>query len=112
MGVVGGLLTPLLLATDQDRYIGLFAYLTILNAGVVGLTLFRGWWASATVSLLGTHAIFWAWYFERYHPAKLPAALAFHAVLFVLFLAQTGFGQIVRGRPAGVEALVRFVLNA
>ncbi len=112
MAVVGGLLTPLLLATDEDRYLGLFAYLALLDAGVVGLVIFRGWWASATVALLGTHAIFWAWYVANYHPAKRPAALVFQAVVFALFLLHTIVGQVMRGRPAGIEALVRFVLNA
>jgi uncharacterized membrane protein len=112
MAVVGGLLAPVLLRTDEDRYVALFTYLVLLDAGAIVLVLFRDWWASATVALLGTHAIFWAWYVDRYHPVKLPAALAFHATVFLLFLAHTILGQLVRGRPARIEALIRLMLNA
>jgi uncharacterized membrane protein len=112
MGVIGGLLTPLLLASDEDRYLALFGYLGVLNAGVVLLVLFRGWWASATVALVGTHAIFWLWFADRYHPAKRTAALTFECVVFGLYLAHTILGQLVRGRSAGIETLIRLVLNA
>jgi uncharacterized membrane protein len=112
MGVIGGLLTPLLLANDEDRYIGLFSYLGLLNAGVVLLVLFRGWWASATVALLGTHGIFWVWFADRFHPAKRTAALIFEGVVFGLYLAHTVLGQLARGRSAGIETLIRLVLNA
>jgi uncharacterized membrane protein len=43
MAVVGGLLTPILLHADQDRYVGLFLYLGLLDVGVVLLTLARSW---------------------------------------------------------------------
>jgi uncharacterized membrane protein len=112
MAVIGGLLTPLLLHTDEDRYIGLFSYLTLLDAGVVALVLFRGWWASTTVALVGTHGIFWLWYIDRYHPVKLAAALVFTGAIFVLFLAHTVLSHLVRGRRAGFESLARLVLNA
>jgi uncharacterized membrane protein len=112
MAVVGGLLTPLLLATDEDRYVQLFGYLGLLNAGVVLLVLLRNWWASATVALVGTHGIFWLWYAERYHPAKRPVALVFEGVVFGLYLAHTVLSQLVRGRAADIEALIRLVLNA
>ena len=112
MGVIGGLMTPLLLATQVDHYLELFAYLALLDLGIVMLVLFRDWWASATVALVGTHAIFWGWYAANYHPAKWPIALGFVAVVFLLFLAHTILGQLVRGRRAGIEALVRLVLNA
>ncbi len=100
MAVIGGLLTPILLRTEADRYVALFSYLGLLNAGVVLLMIFRGWWASATVALLGTQAIFWMWYFERYHPVKLAAAMTFQAVVFVLFVGETVLSHLVRDRPA------------
>jgi uncharacterized membrane protein len=112
MAVVGGLLTPLLLRTDHDQYQSLFAYLIVLNLGVVALALFRSWRAVATVALAGTQALFWAWWYENYHPEKLVPALLFQATLFTLFLAQHVFAHVVRKRNADVEALARTVLNA
>ena len=41
---------PVLLHTDEDRYRSLFAYLAVLDAGVIVLVIFRHWWAVASVS--------------------------------------------------------------
>jgi uncharacterized membrane protein len=112
MAVIGGLLTPILLHADHDQYRSLFTYLVILNLGVVALALFRSWPAIATTALVGTQALFWAWWSENYHPEKLPAALLFQGVLFVLFLLHNAFAHVVRRRNADIEALARTVLNA
>jgi len=112
MAVVGGLLTPLLLHADHDQYRSLFAYLVVLNLGVVTLALFRPWRAIATVALAGTQALFWAWWAENYHPEKLEPALLFQAAVFVLFLLHNILAHVVRRRAADPEALVRMVLNA
>src|SRR5205085_5680293 len=52
MAVVGGLLTPVLLHSERDQYVNLFTYLALLNAGVVGLALFRHWPVVGTLALL------------------------------------------------------------
>jgi uncharacterized membrane protein len=112
MAVVGGLLNPILLHTGHDQYQALFRYLLLLNAGSVGLALFRRWHAVGTVALVGTQALFWGWYGEHYHPEKLAAALTFQVALFALFLAYSIAAHVVRPRRANIEDLVRFVLNA
>jgi uncharacterized membrane protein len=112
MAVVGGLLTPLLLHTDHDQYQSLFAYLIVLNLGVVALALFRSWRIVATVALAGTQGLFWAWWAENYHPEKLEAALLFQVTIFALFLLHNILAHVVRRRNADIEALVRTVLNA
>ena len=89
MAVVGGLLTPLLMHSDRDQYVSLFLYLSMLNAGVVGLMLMRAWPVIGTLSLAGTHGLFWAWFAQNYHPEKLPWALAFPGVIYLLYLVQT-----------------------
>src|SRR5439155_12283541 len=98
MAVIGGLLAPVLLHSDRDQYVNLFLYLTALNAGAVGLSLLRRWPALGTVALLGTHGLFWLWYAEHFHPAKLPTALAFVTAMGALYLAQTVLASLSR-RP-------------
>lgn len=89
MAVVGGLLTPLLMHSDRDQYVSLFLYLSMLNAGVVGLMLMRAWPVIGTLSLAGTHGLFWVWFAQNYHPEKLPWALAFLGVIYLLYLVQS-----------------------
>jgi uncharacterized membrane protein len=121
MAVVGGLLTPILLHTDHDQYQALFLYLTLLDAGVVFLAALRTWPACGTVALVGTQAVFWAWYDEHYHPEKLAAALGFQAAVFGLFLLYGLVSHVfrrrgtlpgARWRVAGIEDLVRWALAA
>jgi uncharacterized membrane protein len=111
MALVGGLLTPLLMHADRDQYVSLFLYLGMLNAGTIGLLLVRAWWGVGTLALAGTHALFWAWYFENYHPEKLPGALAFLAVMFLLYLTLST-GRSALTRRANWEDTLLVALNA
>ena len=107
MAVVGGMITPVLMHSDRDQYVSLFAYLTILNTGVVVTTLFRRWWVVTTLALVGTHVLFWAWFAEQYHPAKLNACLLFQAGIFALYLVQMLLVQVWQQKLANPEDLVR-----
>jgi uncharacterized membrane protein len=112
MAVIGGLLTPLLLATDRDQYRSLFLYLVVLNAGVAGLSIVRPWRVMGLVSFLGSQGLFWAWYDRHYHPEKLAAAIGFQAALLGLYLGASLIVHVVRRRKATVEDLVRMLLVA
>ena len=112
MAVIGALLAPVLLRTEHDQYRSLFLYLALVNAGVVGLGMLRVWPAVATLALLGTQGLFWAWYDEHYHPEKLAAAIGFQAALFALYLLYSLATHVLRRRRANVEDLLRTRLNA
>lgn len=110
--LAGGLLIPILMHTDHDRYQSLFTYLTVLDAGVLLMLVFRAWRGIGSLALLGTHGLFWLWYGDNYHPEKLGWALGFHIVLLAMFLGQTVLMHVLRGRRAGWEDLLRMLLNA
>jgi uncharacterized membrane protein len=107
MAVVGGLLSPILLHADHDQYRSLFLYLTLLDAGVVGLALFRRWLFLAPIALLGTHGLFWIWYFSHYHPEKFTAALVFQIAMLVLFIWHDFNIPVVRRQCAGIIQLIQ-----
>lgn len=112
MAIVGGLLTPLLLHSETDQYIALFLYLVALDVGALLMVALRQWVAVGSVALLGTHAMFWSWYFEQYHPEKRAWALGFQLAVYGLFVCQTLFDHAIRRREAGWEDLGRWLLNA
>ncbi|MBC8356363.1 MAG: DUF2339 domain-containing protein [Planctomycetes bacterium] len=112
VAVVGGLATPLLLPSERDLYIQLFAYLAGLNLGVLVVTLSRSWPVISSVALLGTHGLFWSWYAGDYHPEKWGWALAFQAVIYALYLIQDFAGQLTRRIDNRWENVARTLLNA
>ncbi|NUQ61921.1 MAG: DUF2339 domain-containing protein [Pirellulales bacterium] len=110
--LVGGLLTSLLMHSEHDQYHSLFTYLAVLDAGALGMLVFRAWIGIGSVALLGTQGLFWLWYTQNYHPEKLAWALGFQAIVFVLFLGQSLLMHVVRTRRATWEDLARMVLTA
>ncbi|NLY02536.1 MAG: DUF2339 domain-containing protein [Rhodopirellula sp.] len=110
--LVGGLLTPVLMHSTHDQYQSLFTYLAVLDAGVLGMLVFRAWVGIGSAAILGTQGLFWMWYTENYHPEKLAWALGFQAVVFALFLGQNLLMYGLRGRRATWEDLARMVLTA
>ncbi|MEX0774506.1 MAG: DUF2339 domain-containing protein [Phycisphaeraceae bacterium] len=58
LGLVGGYLTPALVSTGERRPAPLFAYLLLLQIGMIVVTRRRGWWVLSALTLLGAMA--WA----------------------------------------------------
>ncbi len=109
--VIGGLLTPILLASPHDTYWSLFSYLAILNLGVVAASLYRRWPLVASLALGGTQALFWGWYASQYHPEKFVWAIGFQGLIFALYLVH-GVIKSSRGdQRIDIEELVRYVVN-
>jgi uncharacterized membrane protein len=96
LAMVGGFATPLLLNTGTDNEVGLFSYLAILNAGLLGVAYVRDW-RSLPVAFLFTLAYAWGWYDLYYEPHKL-AITAFFAMLFYV---EFGVLPVVSARRTG-----------
>jgi uncharacterized membrane protein len=112
MAVIGGLLSPLLLHSEQDQYLSLFTYLAILNVGVLFVGWRRRWFGIAPTALVGTQGLFWLWYSSHYQIEKRPAALCFQIILFGLYLFHDVGIPILRRYLTDPEKLVGLVLNA
>lgn len=100
MAVIGGLLTPLLMHSDHDQYQSLFAYLLVLNVGVVGLLAIRTWVGIGSLALFGTQGLFWAWHAANYHPEKLAWALGFQVAMLAIYF----FSVLRQGRTRAIAA--------
>jgi uncharacterized membrane protein len=93
LGMLGGFLTPILLATGQDNPLGLFGYIAILDAGLILVALNKRWDFLTSFAALGTALmqIGWADKFfetEKYFAGnKIFIALAVLLGFNVLYLA-------------------------
>lgn len=81
LGLIGGFATPALLSTGENRPIGLFGYLLLLNVGLA-LVGYRRRWPALTEASIALTAIYeWGWISKFLTPSQMPLA----AGIFVVF---------------------------
>jgi uncharacterized membrane protein len=84
---IGGYLTPALLSTGEDRAVGLFAYLFLLDAGALLLDRRKPWPETMPLAFTGTMLLYAGWWGRFYHPGRFTTAacgLALFTALFAL----------------------------
>jgi uncharacterized membrane protein len=108
LGMLGGFLTPVLLSTGQDNPLGLFAYIALLDIGVVAVALHRRWHFLIPLGAAGTIIMEIGWAEKFLCNEKVPAAMAACLVFDFLFLA----AGIVASRLKQIDNAVRFSLAA
>ena len=81
LGMMGGFATPALLSTGENRPIGLFSYLLLLNAGLAWVAYKKRWPALTIGSVLFSVVYQWAWIAKFLDAAQLPLA----AGIFLVF---------------------------
>jgi uncharacterized membrane protein len=99
LGLVGGFLTPLLLATGVDNEIGLFAYIALLDAGVLAVAYFKRWRSLDFLSFVGTVGITLGWAVKFFEPEKVWTTLVFLSIFFVLYSLLAIFHNVLPDRP-------------
>ncbi|MEJ7708510.1 MAG: DUF2339 domain-containing protein [Pyrinomonadaceae bacterium] len=99
LGLVGGFLTPVLLATGIDQQVQLFTYVTLLNIGVLALAYAKGWRSLNYAAFAATSLVMLAWYAEWYTREKLFSTLFFLTLFWVIFALIPIFNNILKQRP-------------
>ncbi len=86
LGWAGGFLTPLLLVTAELNTLGLFVYLTLLDAGLIAILVRRRRWRLLELlAVAATYGIYLTWSFRADLPEGLGTALAFLTLWWMLF---------------------------
>jgi Predicted membrane protein (DUF2339) len=81
LGMMGGFATPALLSTGENRPIGLFSYLLLLNAGLAWVAYKKRWPALTAGTVIFSVIYQWAWIAKFLDVAQLPLA----AGIFLVF---------------------------
>lgn len=112
-GLSGAYAIPFLLGIDQEYYIYHLTYITIINGGIVAISLKRYWKLMNYAAFVITWGIFLYWFFTQdmqnggYH-----AALVFSTLFFVIFLISAlGFKLIIKEKYNHYD-LIFILLNA
>ncbi len=112
LALLGGFLTPLMVSTGQDARDALFAYLVILDLGVLGICLFKKWRAQDILAFLCSWALFAGWFMTFYREEALVPALAWLAAFFLIFLIVPFVYQLRSGTASSVESFTMALANA
>jgi uncharacterized membrane protein len=80
LGLMGGFATPALLSTGENRPIGLFSYLLLLNFGLAWVAYKKRWPALTVGSTLFTVLYQGGWVGKFLSPSQFPLAAAIFAV--------------------------------
>lgn len=100
VGVIGAFATPFLASTGTDTMLTLFAYMTIVNIGVLGISFFKKWPRLNLATFVGTGINFIVWYASYYREDALIPTLGFVCLTFLVFLV----ANIARSIVARVKA--------
>ncbi|HEY0735931.1 MAG TPA: DUF2339 domain-containing protein [Herpetosiphonaceae bacterium] len=86
LGWAGGFLTPFLLASDQASAVGLFAYILLLDLGLLAVVFKRDSWVVLELLTRGaTYVVYGTWYISSYTSAEFGVAVLFLSLFWALF---------------------------
>ncbi len=112
LGFIGGFLTPLLLSTETDNPVALFGYIALLDAGVLALAFSKQWRSLNYMSFAATVLMCAGWWFDRYDPTKLGAALFFFTLFFVIYALVAVLYNVINRQPTLWLDLTLVFINA
>lgn len=110
LGLVGGFLTPLLINSGQDRPIGLFGYLLLLNVGMLALGQTRRWPWLTPAGLLFTLFYETAWLGWEMHSGTAWIGLVAVGLFGLLFLGASTRGTNAKS-PGGILSQIGATLT-
>jgi len=84
IGIVGGLLAPILTSTNSGDHVLLFSYYAVLNAAIFGIAWFKAWRSLNLLGFVFTFIIGTLWGVTKYRPEDFSTTEPF-LILFFLF---------------------------
>lgn len=112
LSLLGGLFTPVVLATGEDHRDALLTYVTLLDLGVLAVALARGWRALDVIAFVGSWVLFGGWFAQHYDATMMAPTMAWATVLYLVFLVMPFAYHLRRGLPIGDARFVLALANA
>lgn len=89
-GLLGGLLTPALMGSDEPNAMALFTYLFLLFSGMFVVLVKKGWWILATISIFGVFGWAGLWFALLFVETDAFFLLVFAMAVMGVVLSVTG----------------------
>jgi uncharacterized membrane protein len=108
--VAGGLLTPVLLTTGQNREMALFSYVAVLDLATLVLASAKPWRRLLALNFLGTLALYIGWYVTFYTRGQLQITLSFASLFFAIFAIAPLTGRALRRDASASDSALPMLL--
>ena len=112
LGIIGGYGTPVLLSTGDANFAGLFSYMIILGAGVLGIALRKRWHLLNYLSFVFTYGLFVAAVDKYYAVADFPVVMGFLVGFFALFSTMVFIHHLANGTKSNLLDVLALITNA
>lgn len=87
IGILGGFITPFAVSSGTDDMLGVFAYITLLNLGILAISVFKKWQLLVYIGYAGTILVFTSWFVKYYNEADyLFPVFAFLTIWFLIYV--------------------------
>ena len=111
LGMLGGFMTPVLLATREDPVAGLFGYIALLDIGLIAVSRHGRWRLLTPAAAVGTAVIYALWHGRFFHSGNYAEGLATLIPMGILlgfpalFLAGGWLGRKRPGKHAMIACI-------
>lgn len=110
-GLVGGLLTPAMIGSDEPNAVALFGYLFLLFTGVFWVLAYKGWWKLATASVCGMFIWTFLWILNAFVHDDALVLILFVIAISGIVIAVTG-KLMADSEVDNIQELPLHVLNS
>lgn len=112
LGMIGAYSIPFLISVNSERADLFFAYIILINIGIVFLSYKKLWKGMVRLAMLVSWAFFIGWAITRYEIAVQTQAIVIMCIFYLLFtIASVGFA-IAKKQSLGFMELQHFLLNS
>ncbi|MBM4149170.1 MAG: DUF2339 domain-containing protein [Lentisphaerae bacterium] len=111
LGLAGGFLTPVMMRTPTPNLPALYAYILMLDLGIMGVARRRDWQALNYAAFVLTYLLFWGSK-SNYDTSLFPVAMVFLSLFFAVHSWICYTRTVGGGRAAGTPDIMHLALNA
>lgn len=112
LGLVGAYAIPFLLSDNSGRYLVLFSYIAIINAGILVLSFLKYWKSLFYSAFIFTWLIYGAWHLSYNDAQHFTLAFTFRSVFFALFYFTFLSYKLVKKEKFGGDAVAIILSNS
>ena len=112
LGLIGAYAIPILLSDQSGRYAVMFAYIAIINAGILVLSLKKNWKSLFYAAFVFTWLIYLSWYLFEYEPRHFSIAYSFLGFYFVIFYATFLAYKLIKKEQYNISDVAILLSNA